>query len=182
MLMDQTKTPISTMWQSTKQTMAICYSYWDSSELTTRQQNTLTSMESLGTYRTYLGWCLMQRRCAWSARDGLRTTQEVLTLAPMPLQKSPSFLCVRQQRMFVPGVEFEFLFRRSPTTTFLNGANVEVATRKIRIHNAKLKVCRWPWGFLRFADCCCSQFGCLIVKLSEVLRYRLRFESKICIT
>ena len=44
--------------------------------------------------------------------------------------------------MFVPGVKFEFLFCRTPTTTFLNGANVEVATRKIRIHSAELKVCR----------------------------------------
>ena len=56
--------------------------------------------------------------------------------------EKPKFSLCRQQRMFVPGVEFEFLFRRSPTTTFLNGANVEVATRKIRIHSAKLKVCR----------------------------------------
>ena len=57
------------------------------------------------------------------------------------LLKHKFSLC-RQQKMFVPGVEFEFILRRSPTTTFLNGTNMEVAGRKIRIHSAELKVRR----------------------------------------
>ena len=44
--------------------------------------------------------------------------------------------------MFFPSVAFEFLIRRSPTTTFLNGTNAEVAGRKIWIHSAELKVWR----------------------------------------
>ena len=54
----------------------------------------------------------------------------------------PKFSLCKQQKMFVPGVEFEFLFRRSPTNTFLNGANVAVAGCKIRIPSAELKVRR----------------------------------------
>ena len=44
--------------------------------------------------------------------------------------------------MFVPGVKSEFLLRRSPTTTFLNGASAQVTAHKIRIHSAELKVRR----------------------------------------
>ena len=54
----------------------------------------------------------------------------------------PKFSLCRQQKMFVPGVEFEHLFRRGSTSTFLNGANVAVAGCKIRIHSAELKVRR----------------------------------------
>ena len=54
----------------------------------------------------------------------------------------PKFSLYRQQKMFVPGVEFEFLFRRSPTTMFLNGTDMEVGRHKIRIHSAELKVRR----------------------------------------
>ena len=35
-------------------------------------------------------------------------------------------------------VKFEFLYRRSPTTTYLNVANVEVVACKIRVHSAEL--------------------------------------------
>ena len=44
--------------------------------------------------------------------------------------------------MFVPDVEFEFLFRQSPTSTFLTAANTAVAARKIQIHSAELMVRR----------------------------------------
>ena len=54
----------------------------------------------------------------------------------------PKFSLCRQQKMCVPGVEFEFLFRRSPTTMFLNGTDIEVGRHKIRIHSAELKVRR----------------------------------------
>ena len=54
----------------------------------------------------------------------------------------PKFSLCKQQKMFVPGVEFEFLFRRSPTTMFLVGTDAAVAACKIRIHSAELKVRR----------------------------------------
>ena len=47
----------------------------------------------------------------------------------------PKFSLCRQQKMFIRGVEFEFLFHRSPTTMFLNGTDAEVAKHKIHIHS-----------------------------------------------
>ena len=47
----------------------------------------------------------------------------------------PKFSLCRQQKMFIRGAEFEFLFHRSPTTMFLNGTDAEVAKHKIRIHS-----------------------------------------------
>ena len=52
----------------------------------------------------------------------------------------PKFSLCRQQKMFVLGLEFEFLFCRSPTTIFLNGANAEAAGCKIR--HCKVRHCK----------------------------------------
>ena len=52
----------------------------------------------------------------------------------------PKFSMCGQQKMFVPGVKFEFLFRQRHTATFLNDANAAVVGSKIRIHIAELKV------------------------------------------
>ena len=52
----------------------------------------------------------------------------------------PKFSLCRQQKMFVPGVEFELLFCQSPTATLLTSANAAVAGSRIGIHSAELKV------------------------------------------
>ena len=105
-------------------------------------------MEFFGTFGTFWwfeGWFEDRARGgnhgSHNANETLRR-REIAGSRKQVLLLRPKFSLCRQQKMYVPGVEYEFLFCRSSTSTFLNGANVAVAGHEIRIHSAELKVRR----------------------------------------
>ena len=130
-----------------------------SSEVTTQQWDTLIAMESLGTLRNlnHIGMMPDAKRlrleCERWFEDKARgidrgtagaaekdRNKNIAGSGRQVLLLEPKFSLSCQQKIFVPSVEFEFLVRRSPTATFLNGTAVAVAAHKIRICNPELKV------------------------------------------
>ena len=69
--------------------------------------------------------------------------QKLINSNKQVLVLRPKFSLCQQRRLFIPGTEFEFLFRRSPKESFLTGTDDAVAAVRINIISAEMRVRRY---------------------------------------